>query len=72
MFRNLNAEQARLDINNTEMGRLLGISRVAYERKKKSGAFSLMQAKVLSKFFGVSVDYLFETQEDRDGHQKSG
>ena len=37
MFRNLEAEQARNGLTNADMGEKLGISRVSYENKKKSG-----------------------------------
>lgn len=65
MFRNLNAEQARYGYTNEKMGEILGISRVSYEKKKKTGSFSLMEAKALGAKFGVTVDYLFETAKDR-------
>ena len=37
MFRNLEAEQARLGLTNQDVATILGISRVSYENKKKSG-----------------------------------
>ena len=66
MFRNLDAEQARLNKNNQEMAEVLGYKdRKSYETKKATGTFSLSDAKKLAQFFGVSMDYLFETAVDR-------
>lgn len=63
LFRNLEAEQARNGLNNKEAADILGLSRVSYEKKKKLGSFTLTEAKKLAARFGVSVDYLFETQQ---------
>ena len=66
MFRNLDAEQARLNKNNQWMAEYLGYKdRKSYETKKATGTFSLSDAKKLAQFFGVSMDYLFETAVDR-------
>ena len=67
MFRNLDAEQARFDLNNQEMATYLGYKdRKSYETKKANGTFSLMDCKKLAQLFGVTMDYLFETEEDRE------
>ena len=66
MFRNLDAEQARHNKNNQQMAEELGYKdRKSYEIKKATGTFSLFDAKKLAQFFGVSMDYLFETAADR-------
>lgn len=39
MFRNLEAEQARKDMTNQQVADYIGISRVSYENKKKTGKF---------------------------------
>jgi len=62
MFRNLNAEQARLGYTNQKMADLIGISRISYENKKKTGKFTALEAK-MCKIFKVKFDYLFETEE---------
>lgn len=64
MFRNLNAEQARLGLNNTQVAERLGISRVSYESKKKSGKFTTSEIKVLCTIFACSFDYLFASDDD--------
>ena len=40
LFRNLEAEQARKGYTNSDVANLLGISRVSYENKKKTGKFT--------------------------------
>lgn len=69
MFKNLNAEEARRDMNNITMGKMLGIDPVTYARKKATGTFKLSEVKKLVEFFGVSFDYLFETAEDRASNE---
>ena len=65
MFRNLNAEQARNNLTNQETADLLGISRISYESKKKSGKFTTTEAKKLCDFFGCTFEYLFATDEEQ-------
>ena len=65
MFRNLDAEQARRNKNNQQMAEFLGYKdRKSYETKKATGTFTLTDAKKLAKYFGVSMDYLFETEAE--------
>lgn len=63
MFKNLDAEQARNRLTNSDMAEVLGISRVSYESKKKSGKFTTPEIKKLCEFFRCKFDYLFETDE---------
>lgn len=65
MFRNLEAEQARFNFTNQQMAEKLGMSRVSYENKKKSGKFTALEAKKLCKLFKIKFDYLFETKEEK-------
>lgn len=64
MFRNLEAEQARNGMSNSEVAERLGISRVSYESKKKSGKFTAIQAKALCIMFKCGFEYLFQTDEE--------
>ena len=64
MFRNLEAEQARFGYTNQQMADKLGISRVSYENKKKTGEFIALEAKALCKIFKVKFDYLFATDNE--------
>lgn len=69
MFRNLDAEQARLNKNNQQMAEYLGYKdRKSYETKKATGTFTLNDAKKLARLFGVTMDYLFETVADREAN----
>ena len=47
------------------MAEKLGISRVSYENKKKTGKFIALEAKKLCKIFKVKFDYLFATEPDQ-------
>ena len=67
MFRNLEAEQARLGYTNTDVAKNLGISRVSYENKKKNGKFTTLEIKSLCKLFKCKFDYLFYT--DGEGEE---
>lgn len=64
MFRNLNAEQARWGMTNAVTADLIGVSRVVFENKKKSGKITVLEAKKLCDFFHCSFEYLFETDGD--------
>lgn len=65
MFRNLEAEQARFGLTNQNVADKLGISRVSYESKKKSGKFTTREIKMLCKLFKQGFDYLFAEDEGR-------
>lgn len=62
MFRNLEAEQARFGYTNQMVADELGISRVSYESKKKTGKFTTLEIKKLCKLFKCKFDYLFATE----------
>lgn len=64
MFRNLDAEQARFSYTNQQMADKLGISRVSYENKKKTGKFTALEAKKMCIIFKVKFDYLFATDDE--------
>lgn len=63
MFRNLEAEQARLGLTNQRVADILEISRVSYENKKKTGKFTTREIKKLCRLFKCKFDYLFEEEE---------
>ena len=65
VFRNLEAEQARKGYTNSDVANLLGISRVSYENKKKTGKFTTFEIKILCKTFNVKFDYLFSTEDKK-------
>ncbi len=62
MFKNLDAEQARIGYTNQKVADYLGISRVSYENKKKTGKFTTFEIKALCRLFKSKFDYLFEAE----------
>lgn len=64
MFRNLDAEQARARLNDSQVAEKLGISRVSYVHKKKNGKFTTPEIKILCVMFSCSFDYLFALDEE--------
>lgn len=62
MFSNLEAEQARKNMTNQQMADFLGISRVSYENKKKTGKFYITEISKLCSLFDVKYEYLFATE----------
>ena len=71
MFRNLEAEQKRYGYTNTKMAEILGISRVTYENKKKSGKFNRPQIETLLQLFDCKFEYLFKNETTNDIEQPS-
>ena len=63
MFVNLAAEQARRGMTNQNVADALGISRVSYEGKKKSGRFTVAECWALCLFFNCKFEYLFATDD---------
>ena len=59
-------ERARFSYTNQQMADKLGISRVSYENKKKTGKFTALEAKKMCIIFKVKFDYLFETNESSE------
>lgn len=60
MFPNLEAEQARRDMVDEDVAKLIGIKRNTYTAKKSSGAFKFSELKQLCDVFGATFEYLFE------------
>ena len=61
MFPNLQAEQKRMNMTNQQVADKIGMSRVTYESKKKSGRFTVKECAQLCNIFKTSFEYLFET-----------
>ena len=59
MFRNLEAEQKRYGYTNANMAEFLGVSRVTYENKKRTGMFNRPQIETLLRLFDCKFEYLF-------------
>ncbi len=60
----MKAEEAKRGYTNSYVAEKLGISRVSYENKKKSGKFTTFEIKTLCIMFKCKFDYLFETGEE--------
>lgn len=72
MFKNLQAEQARKGMTNQEMADCIGISRVSYENKKKTGKFVVKEITALCLLFDCSFEYLFASADIGDLENKKG
>lgn len=59
LYPNLKAEQSRAGLTNQMVANAIGISRVTYESKKKSGRFDVSESKKLCELFKCEFDYLF-------------
>lgn len=64
MFRNLEAEQARMGMTNSDVAERLNLSRVSYESKKRTGKFTVTEAKTLCLLFNTGFEYLFATENN--------
>lgn len=62
MFPNLNAEQARYSESNSDVAAILGITRVAYESRKRTGKFSLADVNKLCDHYACDYSYLFSDE----------
>lgn len=67
MFKNLDAEQARKGMSNSEVAEYLEISRTSYEKKKKNGNFRLKEINKLLYLFNSTFDYLFDPITTTEG-----
>ena len=66
MYPNLRAEQARRNMTNQEMADVLGMSRVSYESKKKTGRFDADDCAKLCNYFDCPFEYLFSKSATRN------
>ena len=62
MFNNLEAEQSRHNMTNKQVADALGMSRVSYESKKKTGKFYITEIARLCKLFDCTYEYLFAVE----------
>ena len=64
MYPNLMGQKEYHHLSNEEMGKLIGVSRNAYEQKIKSGRFTPAECKVYCDRFGKDFAFLFATQDE--------
>ena len=59
MYPNLLGQKAYHHMSNEDMGKLINVSREAYEQKIRSGRFTPLECRTYCKFFGKTFEYLF-------------
>lgn len=72
MYANLLGQKAYHHLTDEDMGKIIGVSRNAYSQKIKSGRFWPSECKALCKYFNMSFNYLFATEDDNIGGQQDG
>ena len=60
MYKNLAAETARKGLTDTDVAKMLGISRQLYAQRRENGTLRIKEARLLCDFFDVKFEYLFE------------
>lgn len=66
MYPNLLGQKAIHHLTDDDMAKIIGISRTAYQSKKRSGRFTPMECRAFCCYFRKSFEYLFA--EDGDEH----
>ena len=64
MYPNLLGQKALHHLTDTEMAKIIGVSRNTYQQKAKSGRFSPGECKLLCDYFKKSFVYLFADDGD--------
>lgn len=59
MYPNLLGQKAYHHLTDEDMGKIIGISRTAYQSKIKTGRFTPEECKAFCAYFGKSFSYLF-------------
>lgn len=59
MFPNLMGQKALHKLSNEEMGKIIGISRTAFESKVKSDRFTAEECRTYCKYFSKQFEFLF-------------
>lgn len=66
MFPNLLGQKAYHKMTNDDMAKVIGVSRVAYENKMRTGKFTAIECNAYIRFFNKPYDYLFATEDSID------
>lgn len=64
MFPNLLGQKAFHKLTSEDMGKIIGQSRQSYETKINSGRFTPDECKAFCRYFDLSFDYLFATDDE--------
>lgn len=59
MYPNLLGQKAYHHMTNDDMAKVIKISRKAYEKKAKTGKFSIEEGRAYCDYFNKPFDYLF-------------
>lgn len=62
MYANLLGQKAFYHLTDEEMGKIIGVSRNAYNQKLRNGKFWPNECQALCMYFHKSFDYLFATE----------
>ena len=65
MFPNLLGQKAYHKLTNDDMARIINVSRPTYERKVRNGKFTFDECMKFVTYFGKSLDYLFEVENEK-------
>ena len=66
MFPNLLGQKAFHKLTEDDMANIIGISRVAYQSKIKSGRFTPQECLAYCRHFGKKFEYLFAEDGDEN------
>ena len=64
MFPNLLGQKALHKLTDSDMAKIIGVSRTAYQNKVQSGRFTPKECKEFCEYFGKSFAYLFAEDGD--------
>lgn len=64
MFPNLLGQKAFYKMSNDDMASVIGVSRVSFENKMRTGKFTVREINAYIHFFKKPYDYLFATEDD--------
>lgn len=64
MFPNLLGQKAFYKMSNDDMASVIGVSRVSFENKMRTGKFTVREINAYIRFFKKPYDYLFATEDD--------
>lgn len=65
MYPNLLGQKAYYHLTDTDMGKIIGVSRTSYGQKIRSGRFYPYECQAFCKYFNKSFDYLFAVEDDK-------
>lgn len=64
VYPNIKLEQFKMQLTNAEVAQKIGISRVSYESKLKSGRFVASEVLKMCELFDCDTKYLFASNQN--------